>query len=188
MKLFLPVVYTDHLMLRPIQLSDAIDMFEYASNPEVLKFVTFPRHTSVQHTMQVIEQLFLTRPDKGVPQAYAIVLKSIGKMIGTVDIHTVKRYETVEIGYILNPMYWGKGYMTEAVKKMLEVTFDYIGVRRIEVQHDVENYASQRVIEKCGFVREGHLRKAIPSYRGDYADTYLYSLLFSDYQRLNQRK
>ena len=76
-------IETERLILRPITLDDAADMFAYCSDPETIKYLTFKQHESVEASREVIAKFFLERPQNGVPEAYAIVLKKNGKMIGT---------------------------------------------------------------------------------------------------------
>ena len=159
LNLRLPTIETERFILRPIRIEDAKDMFEYAGNAQNLHFVWFPRHTDVASSVKAIEDHFLTRVERGIPEAYCVVIKPHMKMIGTVDVHTVRFTDVGEIGYILNKRYWNKGIASEAVQILISVMFHHCGFQRIEIQHNAENIASLRVIEKAGFIREGTYRK-----------------------------
>lgn len=159
LNLKLPIIETERFILRPIRLEDAQDMFDYAGNAQNLHYVWFPRHSDVIASQQAITDRFLTRPDAGIPEAYCVVVKSEMKMIGTVDVHTVRFGDVGEIGYIINKRYWNRGYVSEAVQILISVMFHHCGFQRIEIQHNTENIASQRVIEKAGFIYEGTYRK-----------------------------
>ena len=80
------------------------------------------------------------------------------------------------IEYVLSKDYWGLGLMTECVKKILEYGFFILNLDIITVSHFKENIRSKRVIEKCGFVYEGTLRKSSLLYNGTLKDKCLYSL------------
>jgi len=180
--LVMPEVETERLILRPVEENDAADMFEYAGDPETVKWLSFPLHQSVQESRQIIHSLFLKRPEKGLPEPYALVLKENRKMIGTCDIHNIDRFGSGEIGYVINRKYWNHGYVTEACQKLIELAFQHIGMRRIEIIHAVENLRSQRVIEKCGFVLEGVRRQYLPNKSGGYSDCRQYSMLKQEYE------
>jgi [ribosomal protein S5]-alanine N-acetyltransferase len=159
LNLKLPTIETERFILRPIRVDDAKDMFEYAGDAQNLQFVWFPRHTDVASSVKAIEDHFLTRVERGIPEAYCVVVKPEMKMIGTVDIHTVRFNDVGEIGYILNKRYWNQGIASEAVQILISVMFHHCGFQRIEIQHNAENIASLRVIEKAGFICEGTYRK-----------------------------
>lgn len=180
LKLNVPTIETKRLILRPIQLEDASDLFEYASDEEVVRYLSWPRHTELQTSETSIRDRFLTRPDHGIPEAYAIVWKEEMKMIGTVDVHTVHHNDVGEIGYVLNRHYHNRQITTEALQAALKVWFADTGFRRLEIMHNVTNIASRRVIEKCGFIKEGEYRQLTHEKDGKYYDFAFYALLKSD--------
>jgi len=181
-------IETERLILRPITPDDAPDMFEYCSDPETTKYLTFKLHESVEASRDVIAKFFLERPQNGVPEAYAIVLKENGKMIGTVDVHSVRYGDVGEIGYALNSTYWNRGLMSEALRSALPIWFDEVGFYRLEVMHDVRNLASRRVIEKAGFISEGTFRRLMWDKDGSRASYTMYSLNKEDDAVLQNRK
>lgn len=85
------------------------------------------------------------------------------------------------IGYALSEAYWGKGYATEAVKKVIQYGFEELGLEIISVYHYPHNKRSQRVIEKCGFKYEGTLRKSSVLYDGSIYDDVCYSITKEEY-------
>lgn len=98
LKLVMPIVETERLVLRPVRLEDAEDMYAYCSDDEVLKYLWFEKHDSVEFTRYIIDKLFLNRMDVGMPEAYAIVLKESNRMIGTIDVNQVYFNEVGVIG------------------------------------------------------------------------------------------
>ena len=159
LNLRMPTIEKERFTLRPIGVQDANDMYEYASDAENLKWVWFPRHADPASSKKAIEDFFLTRVERGIPEAYCVVAKPEMKMIGTVDVHTVRFGDVGEIGYILNKRYWNQGIASEAVQLVISVMFHHCGFARVEIQHNAENIASGRVIEKAGFILEGTYRK-----------------------------
>ena len=186
LKLNMPTVETERLILRNIEEGDAEDMYEYASDDETIFWLSFPKHRSIEDSRQVIRDLFMTRVEHGNPSGYCLVLKENNKMIGCCDIAEVDRFGSGNIGYVINKEYWNQGYATEACLKLIEVAFEYVGFHRLEIAHAVGNLRSKKVIEKCGFVFEGIKRKYVPIHDGTYHDCMIYSLLKEDYERMKE--
>lgn len=103
-------------------------------------------------------------------------------MIGMFDFNNYDvKNESSEIGYVINRNYWGQGYTLEALKKVIEVGFEILNLKRISIAHMVENKQSQRVIEKADFKYEGYLRQSIKDGRGNYHDKKVYSILKDEF-------
>lgn len=146
------VIELDQIYLRAIKKSDYLDLYEYGKDAEVTKWLTWESFKSIDDAKNAIRDVFLSRPKKGIPSAYAIVIRQTDKMIGTCDFHTIN-WETAtgEIGYCLNRAYWGRGYVTKACQAVVKFGFDYLKLKTITISYEKGNTASQRVIEKCGF-------------------------------------
>jgi len=91
------------------------------------------------------------------------------------------------LGYALSYDYWGMGIATEAVKAIQEYAFNVMKLDLLSVDHYPHNSRSMKVIEKCGFKKEGTLRKARLSYRNEPVDIVTYSLLKEEWKELNGR-
>ena len=179
----MPIIDTENFIMRPVELNDAKDMFEYGSDIEVVATLPWGPYSNLEEVRSSIENLFLNRPDKGIPVAYAIIWKENNKMIGTCDFHTFSNFnKSGEIGYVLNKKYWGRGIITKAVMSLIEVGFEYLDLIRIQIKHSTVNDGSRRVIEKCGFIKEGLLRKD-GIIKGEAQDNVVYSLIKSDYKK-----
>ncbi len=162
-------IETERLLLRPITLDDAPDMYEYASNEENVRLV-FSRHNSIEETEFLIANLFMKNP----LGHYAVELKEEKKMIGTADIRPDERSRSVEIAYALNQKYWGLGYATEIARKLVYISEAHLNAVRIWAMHDIENPASGHVLLKAGLEREGTMRNHL-NLRGEYKDQMIYS-------------
>ena len=163
------ILETDRLMLRPITLDDAEDLFEYASDPENTKH-TFPTHKSIEETEWVISNLFMCSPLGN----FAIELKENGKMIGTCDLRVNESEKSAELAYAINKKYWGNGYAPEAAKRLLELAFQDLKIERLWAKFSSKNPASGRVMEKIGMEKEGILRHT-KNLCGDFVDQVIYS-------------
>lgn len=181
-KLKVPVIETSRLILRPVSIDDVDDMFEYASDPETVEQVTFYAHDSKETTLNSIKDIFITRPERGNPEAFAIVLKATGKMLGTCDFFKGYGQDTYEMGYILNKKYWRQGIAFEAAQAVLNYAFNGFGVRRMMVRHLSENNKSEGLIRKLGFVYEGELRQFLKNKQGTYSDVKMYSMLKEEFK------
>lgn len=176
----LPRLATKRCILRPVERRDASDMFEYSQNSDVGPMAGWAPHKNQDESLAIINDMrekFLTDTNIGV-----FSIEYQGKMIGTVGIHRYhKRYSSCEIGYVLNPDYWGMGIMTEACQKVISWLFDDFDIYRIEIGHFDFNEKSKRVIEKLGFTFEGTSRKKIVLIQGGRCDSYNYSILKEEY-------
>lgn len=169
------VMETERLILRPITLDDADDLFEYASDIDNTRHV-FPTHQSIDETNWVISNLFMKNP----LGHFAIELKESGKMIGTCDIRPNEAAQSVELAYAINKRYWGQGLAPEAAKKLLDFSIEHLKARRIWAAHDYENHASGRVMEKIGMTHEGVIRMR-KNLCGELRDAVIHSYIVSEH-------
>lgn len=165
----------DRIVLRPFQLSDAEDMYEYASDAETTTYV-FDPHKDLEETKNTIAKFFLADP----LGRYAIELKENHKMIGSIDLRIDAEDKKAEIGYALNKQYWNQGYTTEASKLVLQLGFEELGLQRIFSLHDKRNAASGKVLEKIGMSHEGTFRNNRVS-KGDTVTDKYYAITKEDY-------
>lgn len=180
LKLDLPILESERLILRPFRIEDASDMFEYASDPEVLKYLWWEVHPNIETTLNSIETRFMTANERGLPTAYAIEVKKDHKMIGSIDVHTVMFNDVGVIGYVINKHYWGQGIVTEALQMLIPTLFHYSGFYRLEINHCADNIGSGKVIKKAGFIEEGRFRKRRTERDGHRGDYIFYGLCSDD--------
>ena len=96
----------------------------------------------------------------------------------------LRKYNKVKsLGFSLDEAYWNKGIMTEAVKLVIDYVFTKTDCEVLEVGHHSDNFASKKVIEKCGFQYDGHLCKFKKLYDGRIIDADFYSMTKEDYER-----
>ena len=178
----LPDLETEDLILRKPRLRDAKDIFSYASDPEVARYVLWEPHRSVSETASFIRDL-RARIRAGCPSSWVVVLRGTGTVIGTVGfVWYSAENNAAELGYSFSREYWNHGYATQALRAVIDAVFSSLPLNRLEAQHDVRNPASGRVMQKCGLTQEGILRGRILN-KGEYVDTALYSILRSDWEK-----
>jgi len=110
-----------------------------------------------------------------------VIEKKDGTKIGFIAHWFVQPHRMMEIGYSLIPSERGKGYGTEAIQTMVDYLFLSRDIVRIQAVTSVRNKASQRVLEKVGFKKEGIIRRS-GFVRGEWVDAYLYSILREEWK------
>jgi [ribosomal protein S5]-alanine N-acetyltransferase len=166
---------SERIRLRPVLLSDADDMYEYNSDEETTRFI-YDQHTDLNQTKKMIENYYMKEPNG----MYAIVLKETDKMIGTIEFRIHEWNNSGELGFTLNSHFWGKGYMTEAGKLILELAFHTLALDRVYAGHDIRNGASGKLLGRLGMTYEGTLRRD-QMVKGALTDTAHYSILKEEY-------
>ncbi|XP_073120337.1 uncharacterized protein [Henckelia pumila] len=147
---------TSVITLRPLDpYSDAEALMEWYSDERVSKFCSWDtfasKEAAIDHVVNTVTHH---------PWHKAICLS--GRPVGSISVTPFPGDNgfRAEIGYVVGSAYWGKGIATQAVKMAANSVFVEWGrLERLEAVVDVENPASQRVLEKAGFTREGVLRK-----------------------------
>lgn len=167
------ITETDRLILRRYTERDFDDLFEYLSDSEVVKFEPYKAMTA-EETRENLKWRIET------DEMIAVELKENHKMIG--NIYLGKRdFNSLEIGFVFNKNFWGKGYAKESAGAVIENAFDS-GIHRIFAECDPENQNSWRLLEKLGFEREAYFRQNVYFWKDEqgnplWKDTFVYSLL-----------
>jgi ribosomal-protein-alanine N-acetyltransferase len=135
---------------------DAEDMYDYAKREEVTKYLLWSVHPSITYTRDYLRYIE-GRYALGDFYDWAIIECESRRMIGTCGFTRINtEYNSGEIGYVLNPDFWGKGYACEAARCVMDFGFEALGLHRIEARFMKGNEASQRVMEKLGMKFEGY--------------------------------
>lgn len=145
-------ITTQRLLLRPLTVSDAADVFEWASDERVTKYMVYTTYTDIKN---VEEWLAFASKDESTYQ-FGFERISDGKLIGSGDMGPSKEKGCWGLGYNFRYDCWGMGYATEAVKAMIEYARENFGVRRFCASHCEPNLASGHVMEKCGLHFTGY--------------------------------
>ena len=172
---------TERLVLRRFVTEDAEAMFRnWASDPEVTKYLTWPAHANVDVTRAVLKDWTATYASQNYYQ-WAIVLKENGECpIGGISAVDLKEeLSIVHIGYCLGQRWWHRGIMSEALKAVIDFFFYEVGANRIESRHDPRNPHSGMVMQKCGMKYEGTLRCSDRNNQG-ICDACWYAILKSE--------
>ncbi len=154
-------IETDRLILRRFRSEDAEDMYaNWASDPEVTRFLTWLAHSSVDVTKALLTD-WIPRYEDGGYFNWAMEYKDTGKVIGNISVvKLIESIDAAEMGYCMSQAYWGQGLMPEALKAVMDYLFDTVGLNRVAACHDANNPKSGRVMKKAGMKLEGILRAA----------------------------
>ncbi|OYQ62845.1 GNAT family N-acetyltransferase [Pseudanabaena sp. SR411] len=148
---------TPRLILRKLAITDAEDIFAYASDPQVTTYTAWETHRSINETYEYLNNFVFQMYRSGKGMNWGIVMKENGKLIGTCSLHTAPVHRRAELGYVLSRNYWGNGLMTEAAKSAIAFGFHVMQLQRIQAICDVNNVSSARVLEKAEMQFEGIL-------------------------------
>ena len=169
---------TSRLTLRPFTADDAEDMYaNWASDPEVTKFLTWPTHTSVEISAWVCNDWVSHYAE---PDYYQWAIVYDGHAIGSIAVvNHDDQVGKAHIGYALSRKMWHQGIMSEALQAVMNFLFDEVGYQRLESRHDPRNPHSGGVMKKCGLKYEGTLRQSDWNNQG-VCDACRYALLKSE--------
>lgn len=170
-----PVIELNDIILRELDDSDADNYFNYMSKPEMSSFVTAANLPS-DNAKALEEVRYWASLFKNKRSIYwAIALKENNQLIGTAGFNIISfNHLRAEISYDLDPAFWGKGMMLKSIKAILKFADYSLALNRIQATVITTNQRSINVLERCGFSKEGLLKK-YEIVDGEYKDYYMYA-------------
>ena len=195
---------TERLVLRPLTGEDVADVFAYCRDADVGNDAGWPPHRTMEdsrifvdvvasepHVFGVFEKVAegAGAEESSASRAFrahaAVPVSATGPCIGSVGLIADpqrRNPDCLMLGYALAKWAWGKGYMTEAAREVVRYGFEELRIPLLTCTHYLFNDRSRRVIEKCGFVREGTLHAAEASPDGIMRDVGMYFLTAEDWK------
>lgn len=172
-----PILKTERLLLRHVNINDAETILSLRSNDEVMKYIPRPYLKTKEEALELIA-MFDDKIENGIGINWGICfLDEPEKLIGIIGHYRLKpEHYRAEVGYMIFPEYNGKGIVSEALQKVIEYGFKEMKLHSIEAILDPENKGSEKVLLKNGFVKEGHFIEN-EYYEGRFLDSLVYSLL-----------
>jgi ribosomal-protein-alanine N-acetyltransferase len=169
-----PNLETERLLLRRVDKNDVNEIFELRSNVETMKYIPRPIVKSIEEALEHIGNIDeKIEANEGIN--WAITLKEDSILIGIIGHYRIKpEHFRAEIGYMLLPEYNGKGIISEAVNEVVNYGFNTLNLHSIEAIISPENLASEKVLQKSGFVKEAHFKEN-EYFEGRFIDTVIYS-------------
>jgi len=169
---------TERLILRQAKAGDENDMFEIRNSEFVLKYNCMSKITMEKLQEQVVK-------DMESSNIFYMELKENHKVIGAIDLDAdTIRYGVTSLclSYYLGEEYSSKGYMTEALREMIRYVFEEKKADVLSVRLFKDNIASQKLVEKLGFMNEGCIRNCVKGYQDIIYDDMIYSILKEEYE------
>ena len=177
-----PTLITDRLILRQFILSDSEELKQLAGEREIAEGTFIPHPYEEGFAEDFIESQYRDFK-RGSLINFAIEIKDINKLAGSIGIKIDKKINQGEIGFWIGVPYWGNGYCTEAAKALLEYGFNVQGLDRINAFHFKGNEASGKVLYKIGMRYEGILKNEY-WHMGKLKDTLHYAINKTEYNIL----
>jgi RimJ/RimL family protein N-acetyltransferase len=176
------ILTTKRLVLREFEEEDWSAVLAYQSDPRYLRYYDWMQRT--EQDVREFVRMFLAHREQEPRTKFqlAMTLAPEGQLIGNCGIRMKTPHAgEAELGYELDPRYWGCGYATEAARAFVVFGFRELGLHRICAWCIAENVASAHVLEKIGMRQEGHLREK-EWMKGRWWDTLLYAILEHEWQ------
>lgn len=146
-----PTLETERLVLRPQAESDTVELVAMSMDPQVMEFIGYGAMT-----LQESEDLTLETLEMDGPLGRWIVTeRDTGQFLGWVVLIHLDGSDDIEVGYGFKVMAWGRGFATEATRRLLRHGFEDLGLKEIVAVSRPENTASHKVLEKAGLRRRG---------------------------------
>jgi len=178
-----PQLETERLILRKLTPADAGDIFEYACDDEVTRYVVWDTHKTPEDSREFI-RFTLGRYERDGAGDWGIIWRENGKLIGTAGFAWCDmKNRRAEIGYVLAKPFWGRGIMPEAAGRIVQFGFEDMGLHRIECCHLLPNEKSGRVMQKVGMSFEGVARERVFA-KGRFWDIKQYAILRADIREI----
>lgn len=172
-----PLIETDRLLVRNLQLTDLDDFHSYRSNPEVAKYQGFDVFTIDQARDFILEHAEKKFGTPGEWVQFGIENKTSGRLIGDCAIKLDGHDPRLgEIGMSISPAEQKKGYAKEALLGILDFLFSREDFHRVTETVDAENTASIQLLKSTGFREEGHFIENI-FFKGKWGSEYQYAML-----------
>ena len=179
-----PTIETPRLLLRPLTPDDVPDLRRWLARDEIYTY--WGRKASKNEREP--ELMFIDarpwvkrKPDPDFK--WGVVLKGApSAVIGDLSIFDIENARMGSVGYRFDPDHWGRGYATEALRAAVDFIFTHTELDRLQATADVRNTASNRVLEKCGFVHEGTIRHG--KMVSVYCDYHIWGLLREDWEQM----
>lgn len=171
---------TDRLTLQPFQKKDASRIKDLANNKELATILGLPHPYELEHA----EEWIAIQPEQiqeGLEYPLTIVTKNENQIIGTITLRIDKNNNKGELGYWIGRDFWGNGFATEAVNRMIEFGFNHLNLNKVWASAISRNKASTIVLKKAGLQKEGRLKQN-RLLQNKYEDVDLYGLLKNEYR------
>jgi ribosomal-protein-alanine N-acetyltransferase len=170
-----PTLSNEVLTLRPLREEDISAIYEACQDPSISTFTRVPYPYAKEMAEEFVRGCDLSyRNHQGV----VFAIEKDGVFAGTIGLHGIQLTDhCAEVGYWVEKSHRGNGLCTAALQSILDFSLSIMDFRRIEGMADFNNFASQRVMERAGMVRDALLRNRVTKPNGDQIDMVLFSIV-----------
>jgi len=175
-----PILATKRLILRTMTIEDVPDLKEWMPNKELYKYWG----KKPGKTDKNPELLFISKAKPTKSFHWGIVHKNDNKVIGEAWVYLIENNRMAKVAIRLSDKYHGKGLGTETLERIIRFCFEETELQRLWTDVDIRNIASVRMVEQCGFIREGTIRQG--KMVSTWCDYHLYGLLKEDYEKAHE--
>ena len=178
-------IHTERLTLRPFQPDDLSSYADYHGRDDVYRFLYTSPPLPDALAVQFAELLSAPFSKDGDTLRLAVVRQEDAMLLGEVLLKIASKDALqLEVGYIFNPSFSGKGYATEAVRAIMDLGFNQLGCHRIFARLDTLNHGSIGIVERLKMRREAHLVQN-DRFNGQWGDEFIYAILKSEWHATN---
>lgn len=174
-------LHTERLHLRLLESGDADVLEQLAGDKDLASTTLGIPHPYPKGSAAGFIAYRQEAASQGEGYSFAVLTKSEGTFLGVVGLHLDKNHNNGELGYWIGKPYWGKGYGSEAARRVVQFAFDEIKLNRVWAAAMTKNPGSSRIMEKAGMKHEGTFREHILKW-DVYEDLSYYGLLRSEYR------
>jgi len=179
---------TDRLVIRDHIGPDISDLHSLLSDPVAMRFIPDLFSTSLSDSEENL-RVAIEEAASGNRSKYFFAITKEEKYIGEIGftiLENTHAFSVAELGYFIKPEFWGKGYVTEAARAVLDFAFDVVGVTKIITGCNAKNIASERIMNKLGMIKTDHLQ-AHSLLEGEWCDRVCYELIGKIYRHIKDR-
>lgn len=172
---------TDRLVLRRFAAADAPALAAYRSDPDVARYQSWDAPFPLGDAIAFVAETGRLDPEREGWFQYAVEGKDNGLLLGDVGVNRGDGGRQAELGFTFAPAFQGRGYATEAVRRVVQFLLVEEGLHRVHASLDARNERSAKLLERLGFRREG-LRLQSSWWKGEWTDDLLYAVLAGEWR------
>lgn len=177
---------TERLVIRALREEDCAELVEYMNDWDVNGPLEHPPFPYTYADAKEFYDKMMRGIEVGKPEFFAICDGGTDEMMGGIGLHPEHSFQqrafTCEMGYWLGRMYWGQGYMSEAIPPVLDFGFNALKLRMVSATTNVENERSKKVLRGLGFTYLGDHKRVKPTLRGTEVMS-CWELSLADYEK-----
>jgi RimJ/RimL family protein N-acetyltransferase len=180
-----PILETERLLLRPLTPDDAATVARLAGSREIAHTTISIPHPYSEDQARGWIGAHTGQSATGKEIVFGVVTREDVQLIGAVGLREIDtEHSQAELGFWIAVQAWGKGYATEATRRVIRYAFEELKLNRVYAHHMVRNPASVKVLEKLGMKREGLLRQRVRKW-GVFEDVVLMAILHDDWIQMS---